>query len=461
MEHQVETNKTTSLAFKARRREPELISPAKPTPRELKILSNIDDQIDLRRYFHGIFFYKYNPSSIIKGSSDPVQVIRKALAETLVYYYPFAGRLWEGPNRKLTVDCNGEGVLFVEADAAVALVDFGEDLHPPFPCLEELLLDVEGSIGFLDSPLLLLQVTRLKCGGFIFGVSFNHVMCDGGGFRLFLRMLEELARGSNAPSIPPVWDRHLLNARDPPCVTHVHHEYDEDAIGDAGGPIPEDPMVQRSFFFGPKDISAIRRLVPSDLGGRITTFDLLASFLWRCRTIALRPLPDAKTRLFLTVNTRSFFRNPPLPSGYYGNVICSPVAITTAGELSERPLEFALRLVREAKSMVTEEYVRSFVDLLAKIGLRNAALRDTYILSDTRRLGFDDVDLGWGPPVYGGSAEGGYWGVNWLLPCKKTNGETGTVVQVILPEPAMERFAEQLALVFGDDGSRKPIRSSL
>ncbi|MED6179224.1 hypothetical protein PIB30_115148, partial [Stylosanthes scabra] len=52
---------------------------------------------------------------------DPVKVIRDALSRTLVFYYPLAGRLREGHGRKLMVDCTAEGVLFIEADADVAI----------------------------------------------------------------------------------------------------------------------------------------------------------------------------------------------------------------------------------------------------------------------------------------------------------------------------------------------------
>lgn len=145
----------TSLVFTVQRREPELIAPAKATPREVKLLSDIDDQDGLRFQIPVIQFYRYDPAL---AGRDPVGVIREALAKTLVFYYPFAGRLREGAGRKLMVDCTGEGVLFIEADADVTLAQFGHALQPPFPCWENLLYDVPFSQGVLHTPLLLIQV---------------------------------------------------------------------------------------------------------------------------------------------------------------------------------------------------------------------------------------------------------------------------------------------------------------
>ena len=86
----------SGLSFKVHRRKPELVAPAKMTPREVKLLSDIDDQGSLRIQIPWIQFYAGNPS--MRGK-DAVEIIRKALADTLVFYYPFAGRLREGPNR--------------------------------------------------------------------------------------------------------------------------------------------------------------------------------------------------------------------------------------------------------------------------------------------------------------------------------------------------------------------------
>ncbi|KAG5596755.1 hypothetical protein H5410_037987 [Solanum commersonii] len=171
---------SSQLVFTVRRQKTELIAPAKPTPRETKLLSDIDDQEGLRFQIPVINFYRkdsYSNSSM-GGNHDPIKVIKKAIAETLVFFYPFAGRLREGNGRKLMVDCTGEGFMFVEADADVTLEEFGDELQPPFPCLEELLYDVPGSAGVLNCPLLLIQVTLLKCGSFIFAVRLNHTMSD-------------------------------------------------------------------------------------------------------------------------------------------------------------------------------------------------------------------------------------------------------------------------------------------
>ena len=71
--------------FKVRRCKPEVVAPAKPTPHEFKQLSDIDDQEGLRFQIPVIYFYKYDTS--MQGR-DPVKVIREALAQALVLYYP-------------------------------------------------------------------------------------------------------------------------------------------------------------------------------------------------------------------------------------------------------------------------------------------------------------------------------------------------------------------------------------
>ena len=149
------------VSFKARRSEPQLVSPARPTPRETKPLSDIDDQHPLRYYETVVGFFRNCPGRTDDRPADLKGTFKAALAEALVYYYPVAGRLREEAGGKLVVDCTAEGVVFVDADADVRLQDFGEPLLPPYPCLDQLLCDPGDVKAVIGRPLLFMQVPVL------------------------------------------------------------------------------------------------------------------------------------------------------------------------------------------------------------------------------------------------------------------------------------------------------------
>ncbi|XWS57988.1 hypothetical protein CRYUN_Cryun09bG0220500 [Craigia yunnanensis] len=440
---------SSSLVFNVRRFEPELVAPAKPTPREYKLLSDIDGQESLRFQLPVIQFYRYNPS--MQGK-DPAKLIKEAVAQTLVFYYPLAGRLREGPNRKLMVDCNGEGALFIEADADVILEKFGDALQPPFPCIDDLLYDVPGSKGMLNCPLLLIQVTRLRCGGFIVATRVNHLITDGLGLAQFMSAMVEIAHGAVAPSIQPVWERHLLDARDPPRVTCTHREYDEVEEADTFKITPLENMVHRSFYFGPKEVSALRSLLPPHLR-QCSKFELITACVWRCRTIVTNLDPDEEVRMIFPVSVRSKL-NPSLPSGFYGNAFVLPAAITTARKLSQNPLGYAVELVKQAKESVTEEYVKSVADLMVIRDRPHFTASNSYFMSNVSRAGFMDIDFGWGKAVYAGPAKAGVGTIPGVLgiltSIKNKKGEFGMVMPMCLPATSMERFAKELDFLLNE-----------
>ncbi|KAJ0612897.1 putative benzyl alcohol O-benzoyltransferase [Helianthus annuus] len=305
-------------------------------------------------------------------------------------------------------------------------------------------------------------VTRLLCGGFILTVRFNHTMSDAAGFVQFMIALSEIANGASEPSTLPVWQRELLCARDPPRVTCAHHEYDEVDDNTNGTIVPlDDDMEHRSFFFGPTQISAIRRFIPTHLQ-KCSTFEVLTACLWRCRTMALEPNPEDEMRITCLVNARSKL-NPPLPVGYYGNAICFTTAISTARDLCSKPLGHALELVMKAKSDVTDEYMRSVADFMVIKGRPHFTTTRTYIVTDvTRAGGLTEVDLGWGKPVYAGPSEAGVGNIPYVASFYvrfiSHKGESGIVVPIWLPSAAMKRFVKELNTMLMQDNNDQDLQ---
>ncbi|XP_061989049.1 alcohol acyl transferase 1 allele GSa-like [Rosa rugosa] len=428
-----------SLVFQVNRTQPQLITPARPTPRETKMLSDIDDQQGLRFQIPVIIAYKNNPS--MSNRKGPVQVIREAISRALVYYYPLAGRLREGPNRKLMVDCNGKGVLFVGANADVTLEEIGDAILPPCPVLEDFLCNVLGSDGILGCPLLLVQVTILRCGGFIVAVRLNHTMCDGPGLIQFWNAVGEMVQGKSAPSIPPVWEREVLNARDPPRITCTHHEYEEiiDEYSDKGSDAAV--MVQKSFYFGPNEIRALKKHLPPHLSN-CSTFDLIRTCLWKCRTVALELNPEQVVRVSCIVNARGKRNSLGLPLGYYGNAFAYPAAVSGVKQLCESPLGYALELVMKAKNEMNEEYMRSVADLMVIRGRPPYTLTGNFTVSDNRLTRIGHVNLGLGEPTFSGPAKALKF-LSFYIQHKKER-EDGILVPVCLPSWSMARFQQEL-----------------
>ncbi|XP_057533449.1 benzyl alcohol O-benzoyltransferase-like isoform X2 [Amaranthus tricolor] len=439
-----------SLVFTVTRQAPEYISPAKLTPYEFKELSDIDDQGSLRFHIPIIQIYRNDETSggALRGQ-DPAKVLKEAVSKALVFYYPLAGRLREKAGGKLVVECNGEGILFIEAYADVTLHEFGDNLVPPFPCLDELLFDVPGSTELLDTPLMLIQVTKLKCGGFIVGLRYNHTFADAPGLVLLMNAIAELAPGLQSPSTLPVWDRHIFSARTTPQVTYHHHEYDVVSDLDGTTTIPTDEPVHKSFFFGPKEIVALRRFLPAHQ--KATTFELLSAFLWRCRTIALRPDAEELVRFICLSNFR--YRFPHLfPSGYYGNGFGLPVAISTASKLTGNPIEYAVNLVQKAKEAVTPEFVNSLPDFLVLNNRPCFTAQGAFLVSDVTKAGLENVDYGWGLPVYSGPAKAGFGNmmpISFNVAFKNEKGEKGILVLICLPEDAMQIFVKEINGLLG------------
>lgn len=431
-----------------------LVAPSRPTPKDCLYLSNIDDQAALRFHINVVQFYRFDPR---KKGEDPARVIREGLAKVLVFYYPLAGRLRDAPDGKLLVDCTGEGVLFVEADADVALEEITDHERSGFARCDYLLQDVPGSQTVTNSPLILIQITRLRCGGFTFAVRWNHTISDALGLCQFMKALGEMAKEEARPSVLPVWERELLRPRKNPKVKFSHYDFNEfDQIDDKNDQmVPMHEMGIRSFFFGVKEIESLKRqAVVAGQGMKYCpTFEVLSACLWRSRTRALQLPAEQEVWLIFAVDALTRF-NPPLPQGFYGNALVKAWVVTTAGELANKPLSFAVKLIHEAKAAVNEEFVRSEIDFLELRRCRPRSIVGTFVpwtftVSDVSKIGFGDVDFGWGRTVCTREAVLGAF-TSFFIQYRNRSGLEGILVPISLPPAAMQRFAAEISQTIGN-----------
>ena len=247
-----------------------------------------------------------------------------------------------------------------------------------------------------------------------------------------------MARGACAPSVLPIWDRHLLYARNPPRITCMHHEYDK--LVDTEEPVPLAEKDHRSFFLGPTEIASLRKFAPPHIH-HCSTYELVTACFWKCRTIALQPNPNEEMRVICVANARNKF-NPPIPEGYYGNCIAYSAAMARAGDLCRKPIGYAVELVRKAKENVTEKHMRSVADLMVLKGRPWYTMVRAFLVSGVGKLRFDEVDFGWGRAVFGGPAKGNV--ASNQIAFRNKKGEDGIVVTLCLPNLAMQRFVKEL-----------------
>lgn len=139
-------------------KESSLVQPSEKTPKQCLWTSNIDQLF--RMHMPSVYFYKPITKNGFFVDNDffDSSVLKDGLSKTLVYFYPVAGRLKrdELNGGRFEIDCNGEGVMFYEAETDSVL----DDLHDFIPNeqLKQLIPKLDNSMDISSYPLLLIQV---------------------------------------------------------------------------------------------------------------------------------------------------------------------------------------------------------------------------------------------------------------------------------------------------------------
>lgn len=225
------------------------------------------------------------------------------------------------------------------------------------------------------------------------GLIFCHSICDGLGAAQFLNAVGEFARGLKTLSIEPVWQRDFFTSHNeapngsptsPPVLTGPP-PVPNYQLNHANIDIPLDQIAQLKFGF--------RQLT----GQNCSTFEAVAASFWGSRTRAVRFDPAMEIHLVFFANCREVV-DPPLPRGFYGNCFF-PVTVEASSDWIEKA-SFAdvVKLIQEAKSKLPAEFAKYMAGECQVDPFAPPLVYTTLFISEWGRLGFNQVDYGWGPP---------------------------------------------------------------
>ncbi|KAF3789840.1 hypothetical protein EJ110_NYTH10351 [Nymphaea thermarum] len=432
-------------------RDSTLVPPSSETPRLGLWLSNLDRAI-IMGHVPCIYFYRPNGSNNFYDT----RAIKESLGRILVPFYPFAGRLRRREDGPLEINCNGDGALFVEADAEGEIDDFGD--FAPSMELRQLIPEVDYQNQDISShPLLMVQIEYfiisyqctsphpysdslghiLQMRRSLSRVAFNHTVVDACGFIHFMNSWSDVARGMEV-SCPPIIERTSLRARNLPRPVFEHLVYKPSWVPEPNVPAkdppeqkPQNSQLSGAIFRFSRD--QLARIKEKDKEGansttRYTTFNCLAVHIWRCVSLA-RGLDDLQpTKLMVAVDGRKRLR-PEIPNYYFGNVIYNVDVPLVSGDLKLQPMHYAASKVHDALLRMDDAYLRSALDHLEQqpdLGsvVDRAALQKRSALNMTSwaRLPVYDADFGWGKPMYMGTVELSVDGIGFILPSPSDDG---------------------------------------
>ncbi|XP_047957458.1 pelargonidin 3-O-(6-caffeoylglucoside) 5-O-(6-O-malonylglucoside) 4'''-malonyltransferase [Salvia hispanica] len=362
-----------------------LIKPLTPTPQNLKNyhISFLDQHV-VKKYIAVVLCYQSAPDN---GR------LEESLAETLVHFYPLAGRYIK---TDLMVDCNDQGAEFIEAEAQddVEVTDMIGKTDTIHLCPEQYFGLDEGA----DDPLLSIQVTRFSCGGATIAVSVSHRVFDVSSLETFLSAWSSVSKtdGGVVPVIPSFVLATLLPNKD--------EKFGLDSNKCQG---KEQKIAVKRLLFEQK---ALTRLKSERMSGVRVACAVITKALIRVDRATQGKRRDFV--VFQPINMRGR-TSASSPKNACGNMSFGSFTRRVSSSEEELGIGELMDLIRDGVRKGIAEYKeildphRDGRDVI--IHVRNKNIKEvfkpeTFVVSftDWSKFGFYEVDFGWGKPIWSG-----------------------------------------------------------
>ena len=415
----------------------ETIKPSFPTPQHLHHYQlSFLDQLQPLVFMPLVFFYPKQSDAYL-SNIEQTDLIKKSLSDALTRFHMLAGRVKDN----LYIDCNDEGVHYVEAKAKCKLSEF---LENPIP--SELNKFVPFELDEVNELTIAVQVTFFNCGSLAIGALMSHRVADALSFISFVNTWAAIARGDHGNKVsPPPMDSAALF---PP----------QDLSGfNPNIGITKNKIVTKRFVFDASAIASIRDKYSTDDKNieypRPSRVEALSAFIWSRFMASTQSKEDSHiiNSILHAVNLRTR-TDPPLSYDYFGNI--SRFAISVPSRDTEKGFYGIIKPMREAIEKIDADFVKLLQHgdvYLNYIKDRTSSFvkRETVTFSFTSLCNFPiyEIDFGWGKPAWVTSAS---FTFNNLVSFFDTKSGDGIEVWINLKEEEMgklENDEELLAYV--------------
>lgn len=370
------------------------VLPSAPTPSHLgKYKLSFMDQLAAPIHVNIIFYYPIVDKLVDDPLVENIQRrsrMEKSLSETLTIFYPLAGRYTKGD---LFVDCNDEGVAYLEAqvlNCELAQVVYGKS---ELQLLNKFVPWNSGKVDVATTPLVTIQVNSFTCGGVAVCLRISHRIADGFTIAAFATAWTTASRVGIDGVIQPSFNlADHIPARVLPAPKHPPSRKNVAKI------------VTRRFVFDGEAISTLK----VKLGCQTSRVEVVTAVIWKafiCLTLAKQGGIMASI-LEHAVNLRGR-TVPPMPKNTFANFITLALPRIAGSDLSKMELHDLVKLIQNVvrsttnKKLPSEDFFTMVSSSFREVDEElNHNEVDYRMFTSWCRFPFYEADFGWGKPCW-------------------------------------------------------------
>ncbi|KAK1384939.1 Ferulate monolignol transferase [Heracleum sosnowskyi] len=392
-----------------------IVKPAVATPDHLKICKlSFFDQLAPPAHVPLVSFYHNTTISQHEIRKHLVTSLSLALAK----FYPFAGRFVQDG---FYVDCNDEGVLYVEAEVDLELDAFLGIARKNVELVNDLVPWTSiGETSLVTTPIMGIKVTMFKCGGLSIAILLSHVIADGYTAATFVHewavtTSHQLATINHADVFATKSNNYEFGV-----ATYFPSRDLSAEIKPAQVPsskIKDGKIVTKRFVFDENAILTLKAKVSKSTNiSRPTRVEVVTSTIWKALVnMAVNQSKRKQSTLYLHLNLRGRTSTmaPPLPSdntSLCGNFYMEVPTKINNNQTDARDLHDIVNLLRKSlrnalgecskissPDKMFSEVAKNFNEIEEGKGSEE---EDVHLLSTLCRFPVYEVDFGWGKPEW-------------------------------------------------------------